>query len=851
MTKGKRSGYVTIEVLAQRIYAHLTSQGRIDASGASTSSAPAPQPCPSITHLKALGVKRLLGHARYYKLVDDVEFAETIPRTESTIPCYLHTHVEDACRRQAIEDYVKVASRLYRRGTLIANIIAMNVLGSRAPGAGDILVPTMRPRFDDFLRSAVDLNTQAFVDLLSQDDPRAGHLKHVFLPERWPSKEVARWSRVQEVLDGPFRDSLPPEPSWRSVMHPTGWDNAINRMATKFRGNLIVHARARLTEAIKAYIWVAPLREGTCATILQQVTVGPLRPLSEVHDDDWNMMMDIRECIVDPEEPTWYPLDNPPLTWKLLTLHFFLTRFGTTERTYLPVASRGRKYCFIDTKVATSLFAHAARKRKAVEKAAKKTTTKTTRGSRAGRQRTEKDVEKKATTDGDSKGEAEERRGGDGPPPDEGGMDADGDEVHATRSVGEVLGITVESFNRIRKRLANRLRRQYRADVRRATSRAARKRAKKLRGKWSMHGVHHGRLPPQARIDSVETDGVGLRLCVKLPVDLTSFISPVVVDAGDRGADAPKKRRGRRKKVGRSSATAVEVVQGFEAVDPLDPSIERPLCGALDLGRAKLFTAAVQTKPYKKPTTVTFTRKRYYHEMHDRPRKRWEKQRLDARPDVREALTLLSQSGGARNCDMEMWRQYLEAEAEHRDVLDTEFVDEIERALWTMRMFRWKKASLDRAVRRLFRAMTDGQSKTRPLALFIGDAGFACTGKGEVPAPTSKLSCALKRGIVCERARGRSVVVLRPNEFRTTMCCCACGSVTAAPRVNKRATRGSEATRGPSARLRSCTMCSPTGKLRDRDVQAARNILWLGLAMYYGIERPEYMRRPVVKKKPS
>lgn len=33
------------------------------------------------------------------------------------------------------------------------------------------------------------------------------------------------------------------------------------------------------------------------------------------------------------------------------------------------------------------------------------------------------------------------------------------------------------------------------------------------------------------------------------------------------------------------------------------------------------------------------------------------------------------------------------------------------------------------------------------------------------------------------------------------------------------------------------------GKLRDRDVQGARNILWIGINMYYGLDRPEYLRR--------
>ena len=46
-----------------------------------------------------------------------------------------------------------------------------------------------------------------------------------------------------------------------------------------------------------------------------------------------------------------------------------------------------------------------------------------------------------------------------------------------------------------------------------------------------------------------------------------------------------------------------------------------------------------------------------------------------------------------------------------------------------------------------------------------------------------------------------------------------------------------------SRRLRCCTTCRDTGKIRDRDVQGARNILWLTFALYYGLERPKYLRR--------
>ena len=97
------------------------------------------------------------------------------------------------------------------------------------------------------------------------------------------------------------------------------------------------------------------------------------------------------------------------------------------------------------------------------------------------------------------------------------------------------------------------------------------------------------------------------------------------------------------------------------------------------------------------------------------------------------------------------------------------------------------------------------------------------------------------------RESGRHVVVYSVDEFRTTLCCCECGSVTTAPMVRH---RRKDKTTGevvihdePSRRLRQCTQCSEDGKLRDRDVQGARNILKLTQALFFGLPRPEHLCR--------
>ena len=163
-------------------------------------------------------------------------------------------------------------------------------------------------------------------------------------------------------------------------------------------------------------------------------------------------------------------------------------------------------------------------------------------------------------------------------------------------------------------------------------------------------------------------------------------------------------------------------------------------------------------------------------------------------------------------------------------------------------MHRGKRQCLDSSVQRLLLNALEGIPRNRPLVLGIGNAGFPSNGpRGELPAPTSELSKALKRGLQNVRKTGRVVTTLSVDEFRTTLCCCACGSITTAPmvvrRFRSRENGESVIANGQSRRLRCCTTCSPTGKLRDRDVQGSRNILWLTVAEYYGLPRPSYLCR--------
>ena len=242
--------------------------------------------------------------------------------------------------------------------------------------------------------------------------------------------------------------------------------------------------------------------------------------------------------------------------------------------------------------------------------------------------------------------------------------------------------------------------------------------------------------------------------------------------------------------------------------------------------------------------SYVFTRSRYYYEMHYHQNRKWELDRMATKPAIRNILEVLSQSGGINNCDRDSWERFFTVERSFHDDLRDEFVVFNGRALWRMRMFRWKRASLDRAISAMLDKSTRGEPVHRPLVVAVGNAKFRPCGPGELPAPTSALSIAIRRGINnLHKRTNRRVRILAPWEHRTTMCCCACGSVTSKAMIMRRNKRTVMRENGWSGRLRTCTCCNTEGKVRDRDIQASRNILWLAIHEYYGLERPDYLRR--------
>jgi hypothetical protein len=508
----------------------------------------------------------------------------------------------------------------------------------------------------------------------------------------------------------------------------------------------------------------------------------------------------------------------------------------------MPVARRGRKFTYIDAKVAQALL------RKLVKR--KRTTTKKTAEEAVASKSKKRTTEKAAPSPVE---EAAEEEGGDD---DDGGG---AEEEVESESLGSLLGLTPEAFNadriRIRREIQKKLSRPKRPGGRPSDFQ------RRLKKKRMRLGA--GRMHPEAIVQSMETDGVGARLCVKTPRDMRAFVVPLPDAETKETVARPRKRLKRvdwlAMMAGKREEAAVKEREERETVCE-QRRRENPVTLCQDRGCKKLAASAVSTNPLKKPETDMFTRSRFYSEMRYWRHQSWSMSRAQ-RPFVAEALVEMSRAGGLRNCKPEVWDATLAVERLYEDVLDAEFVELPDYALWRMRIFRLKRASLDRATFKLLSRAMHGQPAGRGLVVGVGDGSFCSTGRGALSAPTTSMDRAMTRSIQrfrdIQKSRNkerekknrvrlpeRKVEFVEVPEYASTMCCCECGQLTRPAPVTTRDMRTGEVTTRMSRRLRLCTTCDPTdGKRRDRDVQGARNLLWILKLEYMGGDRPWYMTR--------
>jgi hypothetical protein len=299
--------------------------------------------------------------------------------------------------------------------------------------------------------------------------------------------------------------------------------------------------------------------------------------------------------------------------------------------------------------------------------------------------------------------------------------------------ISDILDINPESFRRRRKSLRQKLRKEYRG-----------KNNKRLKKKWNRLG--RSNMPINAKIFSIETDGVGLSICIQRPMDILDEKKPLQnfeIDPKEKpvmvGID-----------FGRAKSFAVFSLFGSMSMVAL-----KALDHALSLKTLKNVrpagTAAISSDPIKKPETIILTRRQYYFDIKHRIRMKWEKQRSNMNP-IKDILIQLSINGGKGNL-----LYYIQTFITHIEELKKEYLFNKERALWKMRLYRLKKKSLDKHVQKIFKI-----GKGRPIVLGLGDAKFLPTGRHEKSMPTSQI---VKTFIKAKYNYNNKVCLKTINEF--------------------------------------------------------------------------------------
>lgn len=354
-------------------------------------------------------------------------------------------------------------------------------------------------------------------------------------------------------------------------------------------------------------------------------------------------------------------------------------------------------------------------------------------------------------------------------------------ENHNGSELQKILGLTSTLFNKRRESIRKRLKKKYKNKD---------PKNKKLKRKWERLG--HGCLPSTATIKTISTDGVGLRICLE-------FI--------------PKRPQKQFPNNNISSKTS-EIIEAERETVAI----------GWDTGRVRIITSADESGK-----VVIVSRKSYYNAQRTKKFREWEKTRKNG-TSWGVALSMVSQAGGLKNNDIVRWIASLTAMAQNIKIIKNEQLVQKELGLWKMRRFRWKKAFFDHKIKQI---IMPSIRKNKKVHIGVGDGKFSHTGRGEMSVPTKSIQTKVERVIKMMNIT-KSVKTSEINEYNTTKCCYKCDSI-----MHTLVTEAGN----DCLRYRLCTCCSTKtyGKRRNRDVNAAKNMLRLLRLELDGCPRPLHL----------
>ena len=289
-------------------------------------------------NLKSLTKNEIVWKAYQLGLIDETKRDASFVRKESTIPCYLWTHVTDETVRSKIESYVQAYSMLYTRGTYLANLAILSIpipdFNVNSFPEGQIPIPTFLKKYED--------------------------TKKCFYPERWMERKT-NTEDINPLIQETFqthRNVLDPLLPTEHVLSNCGWDNALNHMGSMFLGNLKVQVIVPLKARIIKFITARSFSQGTTKTAVINLVLNQARPTTQVSIDDYEWIHTFRKFLGFGLTTRFNDVaelqELNDLTW---TLHVWLqTVFQEDGFSRAPVSPISRKYAYLDEKIVKSLL---------------------------------------------------------------------------------------------------------------------------------------------------------------------------------------------------------------------------------------------------------------------------------------------------------------------------------------------------------------------------------------------------------------------------------------------------------------------------------------------------------------
>lgn len=227
------------------------------------------------TVLKKLGKNELVRKAFDNKLINLIECNDSLIKNNSTIPCYLYTHVKDPLLRSLIEEYVQQYSLLWCRGSYIANLVAISLIPE------EIKNPIEDPEFE--------VPIPPF--LLDEKT-----IKKCFLPERWIRKHLEMPEEILNIVEQHQHLLSTFLPDYNSLLVDTGWDNAINHMGTSYAGHIQVQILNYLFSKLRTYLKdTIPLQNDTNNEHFANMACYQLRPSTNITNHDYEFISKVRQ----------------------------------------------------------------------------------------------------------------------------------------------------------------------------------------------------------------------------------------------------------------------------------------------------------------------------------------------------------------------------------------------------------------------------------------------------------------------------------------------------------------------------------------------------------------------------